>query len=156
MQQRSDGPDELHMTKNSFIISEQDTGQFDQIKGKEMVGYIVDRQLTKIDVNGNGQTLYYAREEEEIIGLNKAESSKISIRFKEGKIHKIYFIKAPEGELKPLTDLTESDKTLSDFDWKIRMRPRSKKDIFPRPDILPFEKTKNEKKNEKKKIDKNL
>ncbi len=137
MQQHSDGPDELHMTKNSFIISQQDTGQFDQIKGKEMVGYIVDRQLTKIDVNGNGQTLYYAREEEEIIGLNKAESSKISIRFKEGKIHKIYFIKAPEGELKPLTDLTESDKKLRDFDWKIRLRPLSKYDIFPRSEISP-------------------
>ncbi len=153
MQQHADAPDELHMTKKSFIISQQDTGQFDQIKGKEMVGYIVNRQLRNIDVNGNGQTLYYAREGDEIIGLNRAESSKISIRFKEGKIHKIYFIKAPEGELKPLSELTDADKELKDFDWKVRLRPRSKKDIFPRPDIEPFE---NDKKKKKKDLNKNL
>lgn len=135
MQQNSNGPDELHLTKNSFIISKQDTGQFDQIKGKEMIGYIVNRELTKINVNGNGQTLYYAREEDEIIGINHAESSKISIRFKEGKIYQIVFIKSPEGELKPLMELTETDKKLKDFDWKIRLRPLSKHDIFPRHKI---------------------
>ena len=141
MRQISDGPDELHLSKNSFIISKQDTGQFDQVKGKEMVGYIVNQELTKIDVNGNGQTLYYAREKDEIIGLNRAESSKISIRFKEGKIHKIIFLKSPEGELKPILELTSVDKTLKDFDWKIRLRPLSKHDIFPRGEILLDEKT---------------
>ncbi len=140
MQQHADGPDELHMTKNSFIISKQDTGQFDQIKGKEMVGYIVNRELTKINVNGNGQTLYYARDDDKIIGLNKAESSKISIRFKEGKIYKIYFIKAPEGELKPLDKVSQSDKELKDFDWMIRKRPYSKYDIFRKEDLVPTEK----------------
>lgn len=144
MQQHTDGPDELHMTKNSFIISKQDSGMFDQIKGKEMVGYIVDRQLKKIDVNGNGQTLYYARDDKKngnkIIGLNKAESSKISIRFKEGKIHKIYFIKAPEGELKPLGKVTDADKELKDFDWKERIRPFSKYDIFRHEDLIPLDK----------------
>jgi hypothetical protein len=97
-----------------------------------MVGYIVNNKLNNIDVDGNGQTLYYAREKEEIIGLNRAESSKISIRFNDGKIYKIIFFKAPEGELKPLFDLTEEDKKLKDFDWKIQLRPLSKYDIFER------------------------
>jgi lipopolysaccharide export system protein LptA len=132
MKQFRDAPDELHLTKNSFIISKQDSNMYDQIKGKEMVGYILNNKLTNIDVDGNGQTLYYAREKEEIIGLNRAESSKISIRFNEGKIYKIIFFKAPEGELKPLFDLTEEDKKLKDFDWKIQLRPLSKYDIFER------------------------
>lgn len=141
MKQITDGPDELHLTANSFIISKQDSGQFDQIKGKEMVGYVVNQELTKIDVNGNGRTLYYAREKEEIIGLNKAESSKISIRFKEGKIYKIIFLKSPEGELKPLFELTNEEKKLKGFDWKIKQRPLSKHDIFPHPEISPVDKT---------------
>jgi hypothetical protein len=85
MKQNANTPDELHLTRNSFIISKQDSGRYDQIKGKEMIGYITDRQLKYIDVDGNGQTLYYAREKEKIVGLNKAESSKISITFKEGQ-----------------------------------------------------------------------
>jgi lipopolysaccharide export system protein LptA len=132
MKQYHDAPDELHLTRNSFIISKQDSNMYDQIKGKDMVGYIVNNKLNNIGVDGNGQTLYYAREKEEIIGLNRAESSKISIRFREGKIHTISFLSAPEGELKPLFDLTEEDKKLKGFDWKIQLRPLSKYDIFDR------------------------
>lgn len=132
MKQNVNAPDELHLTNNSFIISKQDSGRFDQIKGKEMVGYIIDRKLRYIDVNGNGQTLYYAREKEEIVGLNRAESSKIKITFKDGQIYRISFLKSPEGELKPLFELTEEDKKLPGFEWKIYLRPLSKYDIFQR------------------------
>lgn len=130
MQQFADKPDELHLTKNSFIISKQDSGRFDQIKGKELVGYILDKKLHRIDVNGSGQTLYYAREKEQIIGLNRAESSKIEIIFIDGKISQTKFLKAPEGELKPLFELKEEDKKLKDFNWRINLRPLSKYDIF--------------------------
>jgi hypothetical protein len=132
MKQFTNAPDELHLSRNSFIISKQDSNMFDQIKGKDMIGYIIDKKLNNIEVNGNGQTLYYAREKEEIMGLNRAESSKISIRFREGKIYSISFLKAPEGELKPLFDLKEDDKKLKGFDWKIYLRPLSKYDIFER------------------------
>lgn len=132
IKQFNDAPDELHLSRNSFIISKQDSNRFDQIKGKDMIGYIVNNKLNNIEVNGNGQTLYYAREKEEIIGLNRAESSKISIRFKEGKINTISFLKSPEGELKPLFDLTEEDKLLKGFEWKNYLRPLSKHDIFER------------------------
>jgi hypothetical protein len=136
MKQIINGPDELRLTANSFIISKQDSNQFDQIKGKEMTGYIVDQKLHNIKVNGNGQTLYYAREEEEIIGLNKAESSTIEILFKEGKIFKIKFVKSPEGELKPFLELTSEEKKLPGFEWKIKQRPLSKHDIFQKPEVL--------------------
>jgi hypothetical protein len=132
MKQFQNAPDELHLTKNSFIISKQDSNMYDQIKGKEMVGYLVNNELRNIEVDGNGQTLYYAREKEEIIGLNRAESSKISIRFREGKIYTISFLKAPEGELKHLFELAEEDRKLKGFEWKIFLRPLSKYDIFER------------------------
>lgn len=135
MKQFANAPDELHLSRNSFIISLQDSNMYDQIKGKDMIGYIINKKLNNIEVNGNGQTLYYAREKEEIIGLNRAESSKISIRFREGKINTISFLKAPEGELKPLFDLKEEDKKLAGFEWKDFLRPVSKDDIFERKTV---------------------
>nr|WP_319267996.1 OstA-like protein [uncultured Draconibacterium sp.] len=134
MVQHTNAPNEMHLTKNSFIISKQDSGRFDQIKGKDMLGYIINGKLNHIDVDGNGQTLYYARDEEAVIGLNRAESSNISIRFKEGKIHTIAFQKQPEGQLKPILKLEESEKTLPGFEWKIKLRPLSKNDIFWQPE----------------------
>lgn len=130
MIQHTNSPNEMHLTKNSFIISKQDSARYDQIKGKDMIGYIVNGKLRNIDVDGNGQTLYYARDKESVIGLNRAESSNISIRFKEGNIHTIAFQKQPEGQLKPILRLEEGEKTLPGFEWKIRLRPLSKNDIF--------------------------
>lgn len=130
MKQHTNSPDELHLRNNSFIISKLDSGRFDQIKGKEMVGFVVNNELNRINVNGNGQTLYYARQDEEIIGLNRVESSRISIHFREGKVFRISFLQAPEGILKPLFALTEEEKTLSGFDWKIHLRPLSRHDVF--------------------------
>jgi len=141
MQQKTDAPDEMHLTNNSFIISKLDSSRFDQIKGKNMVGYVVNNELNKIDVDGNGQTLYYAREDSAIIGLNRAESANISIRFKEGRVFKITFLKSPQGQLKPPFELTEEEKKLSGFDWKISQRPLSKHDLFDKktetPEIPP-------------------
>ncbi len=132
MKQYVNAPDEMHLTNNSFIISKQDSGKFDQIKGKNMIGYIINNKLDHIDVDGNGQTLYYAKEKGQMIGLNRAESSNIGIKFKDGQIFRISFLKSPEGVLKPILELTEEEKKLSGFDWQIDLRPLSRYDIFNR------------------------
>ena len=144
LKQKTDAPDEMHLSSNSFIISKQDSARFDQIKGKNMIGYIVNNEIDKIDVDGNGETLYYAREDNEVIGLNRAESSNISIRFKEGKIFRILFLKQPKGTLKPLFELTEEEKKLSGFDWKNHLRPLTKHDVFPRKETQEKPEPKNE------------
>ena len=130
MKSKANAPDEVVLTTNAFIISQLDTGMFDQIKGKEMTAYIENNSLNKIDVNGSGQTLYYAQDENGIIGLNKAESSKIYITFQDGAIHRISLVSKPEGLLKPMGQLTDPDRTLQGFDWKQALRPISKFDIF--------------------------
>jgi len=131
---RSKGLDEVRMKEDAFIISmENDSVRFNQIKGKNMTGFIRDNKLQKIDVNGNGQSNYYAKNEEGIIGLNKAESSNITIYMNEGKVKKIAFIKSPEGELKPMADIEEGDKLLPGFKWLDELRPKDKEDIFHDP-----------------------
>lgn len=143
LRQNTDAPDELHMTNNSFIISKQDSGRFDQIKGKKMIGFVVNGELDKVNVDGNGQTMYYARDKEAVIGLNNAESSNIAIQFKEGQIHTINFKKQPTGKLIPLANVTEENKRLPGFDWKIMLRPVSKKDIFRKIEIKPSKEVEN-------------
>jgi lipopolysaccharide export system protein LptA len=137
MIQKTDAPDEMHLNNNSFIISKLDSGRFDQIKGKNMIGYVVDNELKKIDVNGNGQTLYYARDDSTIIGLNRAESANISIQFKDGQVHRIAFLRAPLGQLKPLFQTNEEEKKLTGFEWKVSQRPLSKQDLFGRKTDTP-------------------
>ena len=131
---RSKDPDEIRMKNDAFIISmEDDSLRFNQIKGKNMIGYVRNNELDKIDVSGNGQSNYYARDKNGVIGLNKAESSNISIYMNKGKVKRIAFIKSPDGELKPLEQLEEGDKLLPGFNWQAELRPINKDDIFRRP-----------------------
>jgi lipopolysaccharide export system protein LptA len=135
---RSKDPDEVRLKEEAFIIAmEDDSVRFNQIKGRNMIGYIRNNELYKIDVDGNGESNYYARDKNGVIGLNKAQSSNISIYMNKGKVKKIVFIKMPDGELKPLAKLEEGETLLSGFNWQAEQRPVDKNDIFRDPDKDP-------------------
>lgn len=122
---------EIRMKEDAFIIAmEDDSLRFNQIKGRNMTGYTLKNNLYKIDVDGNGQSNYYASDKNGIIGLNKAESSNITIYMNKGKVRRIAFIKSPDGSLKPLAQLQENDKLLPGFNWQPELRPKDKNDIF--------------------------
>lgn len=119
-----------YLNNNAFIIAQQDTGLFNQIKGRKMIGYIYQNNLYKIYVDGNGESLYYASDENGIFGLNKVTCSSIILYLKNSKINKINLMSSPEGTLTPIGELTETDKTLSHFIWMDDIRPKSQYDIF--------------------------
>ncbi len=123
-------PDLIKMEQEAFIIAMEDTSKFNQIKGRDMLGYVRDNELFKIEVDGNGQSIYYAKDKHGIIGLNKAESSNINIFLEESKVKKIAFITSPEGELLPLFDVLDEEKTLPGFNWFDTIRPKRMEDIF--------------------------
>jgi lipopolysaccharide export system protein LptA len=122
--------DKMYLKTAAFIISEKDTSKYDQIKGKDMVCHFEDNELKKIDVNGNGQTIYYPVDQGEPIGINKAESSNMVIFWKDGKPDKIKFLTQPSATLYPLNQVPENEVRLKDFRWLDKYRPRKKEDIF--------------------------
>ncbi len=120
----------VEMKENAFIISQEDSVKFNQIKGRDMTGFIRRKDLYKIDVDGNGESIYYARDDNGIIGLNKATGSNILIFLKERKVSRIVFVTSPEGRLSPITDIMNEEKTLPGFIWLDAIRPKSYPDIF--------------------------
>ena len=127
---QANAPDLVKMKQEAFIIAMEDSSKFNQIKGRDMLGFVRNNELYKIEVDGNGQSLYYARDSHGIIGLNRAESSNINIFLIESKVNKIAFITAPEGELTPLIELLDENKTLPGFLWLDKFRPKKVQDIF--------------------------
>ena len=128
------GIEKLYIVNSAFIASEADSAEYNQIKGKNMTGVFKNNQLYKIYVNGNGQTIYFAKEEKNDatadVGLNKADCSNIVVDIKENKITRITFLTSPVGAMIPAQDIKEEDKLLKGFVWLIQMRPNSKTDIF--------------------------
>lgn len=109
----------ITITANSFIISKADTVGFNQIKGRNIHAYFKDEELSKIKVEGNGQTLYYIGEDgKKISAVNRADCSDILIYVDEkGEIDKITFIYQPEATAYPLEKYPKNEKYLKDFKW---------------------------------------
>lgn len=122
----------LYIKKNGFIVSLADSikMRFDQVKGRDLIGHFKDGKLDVMDVLGNGQTIYYAKEEDgRFTGVNKAICSNIKIQFKDGKVERIKFITMPEATFYPLNDFPTEEAKLDNFQWRAENRPKTWKDL---------------------------
>ncbi len=123
--------DQLRLYNNSFIISKDQEKKFNQIKGTNIIGYFRDNKLKKINVFGQGEVIYFVRDDLELlIGVNKSRSEDIVITVQENKIKGISFIRNVEGGIIPIEDLSPNDLFLKDFKLRIKNRPLEKADIF--------------------------
>ncbi|MEX2597378.1 MAG: OstA-like protein [Salibacteraceae bacterium] len=123
--------DKMFMDQNAFIIAQEDSIFFNQIKGRNMVGYFKDDALYKVDVFGNGETIYYPREEDNsMIGVNETKCSNMTIRIDSNEIKKISFYDSPTAVLTPTDDMPPTGKKLDDFNWRINERPTSSENLI--------------------------
>ncbi|MBN1250662.1 MAG: hypothetical protein JXR51_15385 [Bacteroidales bacterium] len=120
----------VFMDANALIVAQSDTINFDQIKGKDMIGYIKNNELNKIDVIENGELIYFAKEDESLIGVNKIKCKDMAIYLDSNEIDKIWFYKNPEGTLYPPKQLGIDELKFANFQWHSDCRPLTKEDIF--------------------------
>ena len=130
---KNDEVDSMVLVNSCFIISMDDTldRTYNQIKGKNMVGYFKRNRIYKITVSGNSETLYFVREEDRnLIGVNKALSSKMLIFLENNEIITITYIDRPDAVLYPNGEIPQDNLRLKGFKWQGEHRPKTKWDIF--------------------------
>lgn len=120
----------INMYNAAFIISQDTTDKFNQIKGKNMYGNFKDNKLFKMTVKGNGQSVYYAKEEDKYTGVNKSECTDMLLLFNENKADKITFITKPNAVFYPINLIEQSELLLKGFIWLGKLRPQNKEDVF--------------------------
>ena len=52
----------MFLKNSALIVSKEDSVKYNQIKGKEMTGYFKENKLSKIFVEGNGETIYFVKD----------------------------------------------------------------------------------------------
>jgi hypothetical protein len=122
---------QINMYSTAFIVSKDTTETYNQIRGKNMIGHFVNNELTSIDVNGNAETVYYVREEDKaLIGVNKAQGSRMRLYVNDSKIERIVYFDKPGGNMFPDKDVPADQRLLKGFNWRFSSRPLDKNDIF--------------------------
>ena len=122
--------EKMQMNGVAFVASKKDSVSFDQMRGKEMTGYFKENKLDRILVTGNGQTIYYATDQDIIVGANKTVSSNLTIYLNENKISSVVYTSQPDGTYYPLNMFPVEEARLSDFKWLEDWRPLTWEDIF--------------------------
>jgi hypothetical protein len=122
--------DRLELYNTAFVVSEVDTMRFNQIKGRMLTGYFRDNELYKININGNGEAIYYLIDNEDISGINRVTCSSIDIFIENGKINEIIQYQEPKGVIDPPAGVTGENPRLPGFTWQDAIRPKKVTDIF--------------------------
>ena len=100
----------MNVTDNSLIITKKDSVHFDQIKGNDINGFFEKNELKILDVNDNGQAIYYTLDESDslINEINIITCESMRIFIENNNIEKIKFNKKPNGKTEPLNNEKEN------------------------------------------------
>lgn len=122
--------DKMFLNSNSFMISQDTIMNFNQIKGRKMTAFFRDNDLVKIEVRGNGQSIYHALENDTItMGMNKIICSDMILRFINNQLNSISSYTNPEASFIPPHELTPEVRKLEGFNWRKEERP-TKADVI--------------------------
>lgn len=125
---------QVNLEEAAIVVEMVDSIHFNQITGKEIVAFVDSSQIKRVEVNGNAETIYYAREDSDsvLLGANRTESSKVVIHFIDKKIDRVVLTAASSGVFYPLHRVTDEKTRLERFFWAENLRPLSKEEVFLR------------------------
>jgi hypothetical protein len=122
--------DRLELYNSAFVTSNIDSIRYNQIKGRNLIGYFRSNKIYRIVVEGNGESIYYLEDKDKLVGVTHNKSSSIDIKVDNGKIIEITELQNPDGKLDPPL-LNPVDKLkLPGFSWHNNLRPGKYQDIF--------------------------
>lgn len=127
---RNGGMDRASLMSNAFIITQEDSLYFDQIKGADVMAYFdTSAALKRFDALGGAMALFYLKEDDAIATVNKVECKMMSANMVNGELDRVYYYDSPKNDAYPLAQLPSSDKTMKGFNWNPDIRPQGRQDI---------------------------
>ena len=120
------------MLTNAWIISQQDSIHFNQIKSTEMLGWFSQNKLYRFDALGGVTAIFYMADEDVITTINLKEAKSMTAALKDGTATRLLYTDAIKSDLYPVGDLPAEKQRLKDFKWRGDERPRHPWDITRR------------------------
>ncbi|MFT6867055.1 MAG: lipopolysaccharide export system protein LptA [Cyclobacteriaceae bacterium] len=117
--------DKMFVKTNAFMTSEDTLLNYNQIKGRNMISSFIDNKIDHLNVNGNGEMLYYSLEEGDsvLMGMNKIFCSHMRIEFEDNELVRFKVYVNPDANFIPPHELTDEIQRLDGFKWRIAEKP---------------------------------
>ena len=119
-----------NLTSNAFIIVQEDTAYFDQIRGSEILAYFdKDGGLDRFDALGSASAVFYIEENDALATVNKVESKMLSALLDSNHVQKVFYFDNPHNNAFPTMQLPNEDKKMKGFNWNPDDKPKGPFDI---------------------------
>jgi len=122
----------MYVRNYAFAFQEIDSTYYNQMKGRNLTAYFDAGEIYKMELEGNGELIYYYLDNKDAAPLNlfKSAAPFITFMIKSRKIIRIKWEPEPTGDFIPIPDLTPELKFLQNFVNYNYIRPKNKEDIF--------------------------
>ncbi|MBO4692232.1 MAG: hypothetical protein J5604_05590 [Bacteroidales bacterium] len=122
-----------NLIENAFIISEEDSIHFNQIKSTEMVAYFKDNDVYRFDALGGVQAMIFLREKDSSVTLmNHKECRLLTSRMANNSIERVRYIENVKSDIHPTYNLPIEKMRLRDFKWRADELPKSRSVVTDR------------------------
>ena len=111
---------------------------YDQLSGKKMKAWFEDKELRRLDVDGNVQVIMFPQEKDSTYNkMVNAESSYMRLNLKpKQEVDRITMWPEVSGKVTPLYLARKTDMYLPQFQWYDALRPKTPDDIYDVSDEL--------------------
>ncbi|MEO1436591.1 MAG: hypothetical protein AAFV80_13720, partial [Bacteroidota bacterium] len=120
----------IFMQQNAFIINTEDEVFFNQIKGRDIEAFFIENELRRMDVQGNGESVYYLLDDvKAYVGVNKTICSEMLVYFGSNEVEQINFYTQPQATVYPMGKANHSSLQMPGFKWSLSQKPNGKEDL---------------------------
>ena len=111
------------LMSNAFIVVQEDSLCFDQIRATEMLAYFDEK---------GGLTRFDALPEDSVYAtVNKSAAKMLYAQFKDGDLDKVYYFESAKNDAYPVAQMSKDDRVLKGFNWDPERRPAGRESITP-------------------------
>ncbi len=117
---------------NAFIISEEDSIHYNQIKATDMAGYFKNNEISRFDALGGASVLFFFREDSVITAMNKKECKRMTATLVDKKLKRVVYVEDIPSDVFPIFELKEQDMKLKGFALHKELRPKNRFEVCTR------------------------
>jgi lipopolysaccharide export system protein LptA len=116
----------LIVRSQATVVSTEDDLFYDQIGGRRIEASFSEGKLSRMNVKGNAQLVYYLRDDEKAyIGVNTTEASAMTFFLEDNKVKEIRNFNQPVSKVLPMAKTDHEALKLKGFQWQWNKRPGS-------------------------------
>ncbi len=127
----NDAIDSIYLWRRALIINAPNEPYFNQIKGRTIVASFLEGELSRMDVDGNAESVYYAQDEQyEYLGVNTSACSEMVLYFQDNQVQDIYYLREPKSVMYPMDQVDHGNLKLEGFKWRAAEKPLNYEDLL--------------------------